>query len=100
MGIQEYIRYHSKNVSHRHYESLHNWEELTAKDFVFFRINIAPMLRPDVTPFAVTTQPSPATNDPLHEWKKGVKHDMSIFRELKKVTNVILSSMPTLLLRE
>ena len=85
MGIQEYIRYHSKNVSLKHYESLADWEELTAKNFIFFRINIAPTLPPDVTPSTVTAQPTPAITDPLSDWKKGVKRDMSIFRELKKV---------------
>ena len=85
MGIQEYIRYHSKNVSLKHYESLADWEELTAKNFIFFRINIAPTLPPDVTPSTVTAQPPLAITDPLSDWKKGVKRDMSIFRELKKV---------------
>ena len=85
MGIQEYIRYHSKNVSLKHYESLADWEELTAKNFIFFRINIAPTLPPDVTPSTVTAQPPLAITDPLSDWKNGVKRDMSIFRELKKV---------------
>ena len=85
MGIQEYIRYHSKNVSLKHYESLADWEELTAKNFIFFRINIAPTLPPDVTPSTVAAQPPLAITDPLSDWKKGVKCDMSIFRELKKV---------------
>ena len=40
---------------------------------------------PDVTPSAVTAQPPLAITDPLSDWKKGVKRDMSIFRELKKV---------------
>ena len=40
---------------------------------------------PDVTPSTVTAQPPLAITDPLSDWKKGVKHDMSIFRELKKV---------------
>ena len=44
MGIQEFIQYHSKNVSLKHYESLHDWKELMAKEFVFFCINIAPTL--------------------------------------------------------
>ena len=42
MGLQEYIRYHAKNVSLKVYESIDDWENLTAKDFVLFRINIAP----------------------------------------------------------
>ena len=69
IGIQEYIQYYSKNVSHKHFESLDDWEELTAKNFISFRINIAPFLPPDVTPPAVVTQPSPATSDPLHDWE-------------------------------
>ena len=70
MGIQEYIRYHSKNVSLKHYESLANWEELTAKNFIFFRINIAPTLPPDVMPSTATAQPPLAITDPLSDWKK------------------------------
>ena len=53
---------------------------MTAKNFISFRINITPFLQPDVTPPAVATQPSPATSDPLHDWEKGVKPDMSIRR--------------------
>ena len=85
IGIQEYIhsQYYSKNVSHKFFKSLDDWEELTAKNFISFRINIAPFLPPDVTP-AVVTQPSPATSN-LCDWEKGVKPDMSIFRELKNV---------------
>ena len=85
IGIQEYIQYYSKNVSHKFFESLDDWEELTAKNFISFPINIAPFLPPDVTPPAVVTQPSPATSDPLCDWEKGVKPDMSVFRELKNV---------------
>ena len=84
IGIQEYIQYYSKNVSHKFFESLDDWEELTAKNFISFRINIAPFLPPDATPPAVVTQPSPATSN-LCDWEKGVKPDMSIFRELKNV---------------
>ena len=58
---------------------------MTAKNFISFRINIAPFLPPDVTPPAVTAQPSPATSDPVRDWEKGVKLDMSVFRELKDV---------------
>ena len=85
IGIQEYIQYYSKNVSHKFFESLDDWEELTAKNFISFRINIAPFLPPDVTPPAVVTKPSPATSNPLCDWEKGVKPDMTIFRELKNV---------------
>ena len=85
IGIQEYIQYYSKNFSHKFFESLDDWEELTAKNFISFRINIAPFLPPDVTPPAVVTQPSPATSDPLRDSENGVKPDMSIFRELKNV---------------
>ena len=85
MGLQEYIRYYAKNVSHKVYESIDDWEKLTAKDFVLFRINIAPTLPPDVAPSAAPTQPPPVTNDPLKDWKKGIKRDMSIFKELKRV---------------
>ena len=34
MGLQEYIRYHAENVSHKVYESINDWEKLTAKGFV------------------------------------------------------------------
>ena len=85
MGLQEYIRYYAKNVSHKVYESIDDWEKLTAKDFVLFCINIAPTLPPDVAPSAAPTQPPPVTNDPLKDWKKGIKRDMSIFKELKRV---------------
>ena len=93
MGIQEYIRYHSKNVSLKHYESLADWEELTAKNFIFFCINIAPTLPPDVTPSTVTAQPPLAITDPLSDWKKGVKRDMSIFRDGKISTSLALDSL-------
>ena len=69
IGIQEYIQYYSKNISHKFFESLDDWEELTAKNFISFRINIAPFLPPDVTPPAVTAQPSPATSDPVRDWE-------------------------------
>ena len=36
IGIQEYIQYYSKNVSHKFFESLDDWEELTAKKIHFF----------------------------------------------------------------
>ena len=85
MGLQEYICYYAKNVSHKVYESIDDWEKLTAKDFVLFCINIAPTLPPDVAPSAAPTQPPPVTNDPLKDWKKGIKRDMSIFKELKRV---------------
>ena len=85
MGLEEYIRYYAKNVFHKVYESIDDWEKLTAKDFVLFRINIAPTLPPDVAPSAAPTQPPPVTNDPLKDWKKGIKRDMSIFKELKRV---------------
>ena len=63
IGIQEYIQYYSKNVSHKFFESLDDWEELTAKNFISFRINIAPFLPPDVTPPAVVAQSDLAIND-------------------------------------
>ena len=85
MGLQEYIRYHAKNVSHKVYESIDDWEKLTAKDFVLFRISIAPTLPPDAAPSAAPTQPPPVIDDPLKDWKKGIKRDMSIFKELKRV---------------
>ena len=85
IGIQEYIQYHSNNVSHKYFESLDDWEELTAKNFISFHLNIPPFLPPDVTPPAIATQPSPTTSDPLCDWEKGVKPDISVFRELKNV---------------
>ena len=39
IGIQEYIQYYSKNVSHKFFESLDDWEELTDKNFISFRIS-------------------------------------------------------------
>ena len=74
------------NVASKYYESLEDWEKLTAKNFVSFRVNIAPTLPPDVTPSAQVrvTKPSPVTNDPLRDRKKGTKHDMNIFNELKR----------------
>ena len=85
-GLKDYIRYHMTNVANKYYESLEDWEKLTAKNFVSFRVNIAPTLPPNVTPSAQVqvTKPSPVTNDPLRDWKKGTKRDMNIFKELKR----------------
>ena len=49
-------------------------------------MNIAPTLPLDATPSAQVqvTKPSPVANDPLQDWKKGIKHDMNIFKELKR----------------
>ena len=85
-GLKDYIRYHMTNVTNKYYESLEDWEKLTAKNFVSFWVNIAPNLPPNATPSAQVqvTKPSPVTNDPLRDWKKGTKRDMNIFKELKK----------------
>ena len=40
-GLKDYIRYHMTNVTNKYYESLEDWEKLTAKNFVSFRVNIA-----------------------------------------------------------
>ena len=68
-GLKDYIRYHMTNVTNKYYESLEDWEKLTAKNFVSFRVNIAPTLPPNATPSAQVqvqvTKPSPVTNDPL-----------------------------------
>ena len=78
MGLKDYIHYHMTNVANKYYESLEDWEKLTAKNFVSFWVNIAPTLPPNAT------QPPPVAHDPLQDWKKGIKHDMNIFKELKR----------------
>ena len=83
-GLQDYIRYHMTNVANKYYESREDWEKLTAKGFVRFCLNIAPTLPPDAAPSAQATKPPPVINDPLQDWKKRVKRDMSIFKEMKK----------------
>ena len=83
-GLKDYIWYHMMNVANKYYESRKDWEKLTAKGFVHFRVNIAPTLPPDAAPSAQVTKPPPVINDPLRDWKKGIKHDMSIFKEMKK----------------
>ena len=45
-GLMDYIRYHMTNVANKYYESREDWEQLTAKGFVHFRVNIAPTLAP------------------------------------------------------
>ena len=49
-GLKDYIRYHMANVANKYYESHEDWEQLTAKGFVRFRVNIAPTLPPDAAP--------------------------------------------------
>ena len=83
-GLKDYIRYHRTNVTNKYYESREVWEKLTAKGVVRFRVNIAPTLPPDAAPSAQVTKPPPVINDPLRDWKKGIKCDMSIFKEMKK----------------
>ena len=83
-GLKDYICYHMTNVANKYYESHEDWEQLTAKGFVHFRVNIAPTLPPDAAPSAQVTKPSPVINDPLRDWKKGIKCDMSIYKEMKK----------------
>ena len=83
-GLKDYIRYHMMNVANKYYESREDWEQLTAKGFVCFRVNIAPTLPPDEAPSAQVTKPPPVINDPLRDWKKGIKRDMSIFKEMKR----------------
>ena len=86
MGLKDYIRYHMTNVTNKYYESLKDWEKLTAKNFVSFRVNITPTLPPNATPSAQVqdTEPPPVVNDPLQDWKQGIKHDRNIFKELKR----------------
>ena len=36
MGLKEYIHYHMMNVANKYYESLKDWEKLTAKNFISF----------------------------------------------------------------
>ena len=86
-GLKDYICYHMTNVANKYYESLKDWEKLTAKNFVSFRVNIAPTLPPNATPSAQVqvTKPSPVTNNPLRDWRKGTKRDMNIFKELKRI---------------
>ena len=87
-GLKDYIRYHMTNVTNKYYESLEDWEKLTAKNFVSFRVNIAPTLPPNATPSAQVqvTKPSPVTNDPLRDWKKGTKRDMNIEKDQRVET--------------
>ena len=47
-------------------------------------MNIAPTLPPNEAPSAQVTKPPPVINNPLRDWKKGIKHDMSIFKVMKK----------------
>ena len=82
-GLKDYICYHMTNVANKYYESCEDWEQLTVKGFVRFRVNIAPTLPPDAAPSAQVTKSSPVINDPLRDWKKGIKCDMSIFKEMK-----------------
>ena len=83
-GLKDYIHYHMTNVANKYYESREDWEKLTAKGFIRFRVNIAPTLPPNAAPSVQVTKPPPVINDPLQDWKKGIKHDMSIFKEMKK----------------
>ena len=59
-------------------------EKLTAKGFIHFHVNIAPTLPLDAAPSAQVTKPPPVISGPLQDWKKGIKHDMSIFKEMKR----------------
>ena len=43
-GLKDYIRYHMMNVANKYYESHEDWEKLTAKGFIRFRVNIARLL--------------------------------------------------------
>ena len=83
-GLKNYICYHMMKVANKYYESCEDWEQLTAKGFVHFHVNIAPPLPPDAAPSAHVTKPPPVINNPLRDWKKGIKRDMSIFKEMKK----------------
>ena len=64
-GLKDYIRYHMMNVASRYYESREDWEKLTMKGFICFRVNFASTLPPDEAPSAQVTKPSPVINDPL-----------------------------------
>ena len=84
IGLKDYIRYYMTNVANKYYESLEDWKKLAAEIFVHFHVNIAPTLPPNAAPSAQVTKPSPVINDPLRDWKKGIKCDMSIFKEMKR----------------
>ena len=83
-GLKDYIRYHMTNVANKYYESREDWEKLTAKGIIRFHVSIAPTLPPDEAPSAQVTKPPPVINNPLQDWKKGIKRDMSIFKEMKQ----------------
>ena len=84
IGLKDYIHYHMTNIANKYYESLEDWEKFTAKNFVRFRVNIAPALPPNAAPSAQVTKPPPVINDPFQDWKKAIKHDMSTFKEMKR----------------
>ena len=70
-GLKDYICYHMTNVANKYYESREDWEQLTAKGFVRFRVNIAPTLPPDAAPSAQVTKPPPVINEPSLRLEKG-----------------------------
>ena len=46
-GLKDYISYHMTNVANKYYESCEDWEKLTTKGFIRFRVNIAlPLYHP------------------------------------------------------
>ena len=66
-GLKDNIHYHMTNVANKYYESHEDWEQLTAKGFICFHVNIAPTLPPDEAPSAQVTKPPPVINDPLRD---------------------------------
>ena len=76
IGLKDYIHYHMMNAANKYYESLKDWAKLTEKNFIRFRMIIAPTLPLDVAPSAQVTKPPPVINDPLQDWKKGIKRGM------------------------
>ena len=64
-GLKDYIRHHMTTIANKYYESHEDWEKLTAKGFIRFRVNIAPTLPPNEAPSAQVTKPPPVINDPL-----------------------------------
>ncbi len=87
VSVQDFIIYHRTNVLKRPYHTLEDWETLSADNFDDFRINIAPTLSVSAAPSAFATAPPPTTlshPDSLRDWNKGIKRDMTLFKEIKR----------------
>ena len=70
-GLKDYIRYHMTNVTNKYYESREDWEKLTAKGFIRFRVNIAPTLPSYAAPSAQVTKPPTCHQRPSLRLEKG-----------------------------